>query len=399
MPTQTLHFTLDETAGALLMEIAQEHLLYENNIGKAIDTITGSLTGCPKDLALELIHGTKVIYVIEEDGHQFFSVGDRPAESHIKFPKLDCAYYAQRNTNEIAKEAMNLRTGIQSLMNQMRRNGTCTIDFSYASIIKFIGGDAEEVLNTIQYDEEVSEIAFIVRTAKAFIEKSLKTLAIVDFMKKTWYKDFESDEEFFQFIDHLAEAHSDVRTVMQLLGDLMRQNYDQLIAEEADLQAYVDATIEIEDTIKKGLLPVNLMDNYSAGWLSPDGTYYALNGEIANMLHNQIAEALHDQGIIPTVEEDGHNYDNWLHKEGWVKIHGNNILFEGNLNKRAGRGNNVYMTKTQIVMIYKYIQILYMGSMRCTHQQITAPRFQMLAEGNPDKLYREYFLGDLNDGY
>lgn len=397
MPTTVkhVHFSLGEDAGALLMTIAQEHLMYDNNIPKALDTIMGSLTGCPQDLALDLIRGSKVIYVIEEDGHQYFSVGDRPEKSDIDFPQLDCMGYAERNTKHIAKDAMELRAGINMMMNQIRRNGRCTIDFEYSSIFQFIGGNTEAVLQEIRDTQEVSDLTFMVKTGKAFIEKSMKTLAIIEFMKKTWWKEFESDTEFFMFDDWLATAHANVRNVMSLLGDLMSQNYEQIVAEESSLQSYLDSTKEIEQTIEKGLQPVNIMDNYSAGWLSPDGTYYALNGEIANMLHNQIADALHEQGIIPTVEADGTNYDNWLHAQGWVKIHGNNILFEGNLNKRARRGPNVYMTPTQVQIIYKYIQMLHRGMMKCTHQNISAARFQLFAEGNPDKLYHDYFMGDL----
>lgn len=395
---QHLHFSLDETAGALIMTIAQEHLLYGSNIEKALDTITGSLTGCPRDLALDLLRGTKVIYVIVEDGHQMFSVGDRPKESHINFPELDCSGFAQRNTHQIAKEAMNLRAGLNMVINQMRRYGKCSIDFEYSTIMKFIGGDVEDALTEIRDNREVGELTFMVKTAKAFIEKSLKTLAIMDFMKKTWSKDFESDDEFFMFDDYSQEAHAGIQSVIRVLSDVICQNYADIIAEEDSLKSYTDAVREIDEVAKKGIEPVDIMLNWSAGWLAPDGTFYGLNGEIANMLHNQISEMLKEAGVIPEIEGDedkNQNPDDWLHGQGWVKVHGHNILFEGNLNKRARRGENVYMTDTQIDIICKYIHVHHKDVVYCTHQPLTMYMFKALSQGNKFKFYKDYFMGDL----
>jgi hypothetical protein len=392
---QKLHFTLDETAGALIMTIAQEHLLYGNNIAKALDTITGSLTGCPRDLALDLLRGTKVIYVIEEDGHQMFSVGDKPKKSHIDFPEIDCSEYVQRNSHQIAKQAMHIRTGLNMMLNQMRRYRTCTIDFEYSTIMKFIGGDIEDLLTEVRDNREVSELTFMVKTTKAFIEKSMKTLAIMTFMKKTWAKDFGSDQEFFVFDDYMMEAHANISSVIHVLSDLIMQNYEAIVAEEDDLKSYTDAVREIDEIAKKGIEPVDIMINWSAGWLAPDGTFYGLNGEIANMLHNQIAELLLEAGVIPDTEDNKGNPDNWLHAQGWVKVHGHNILFEGNLNKRARRGENIYMTDTQIDIICKYIHVHHKDVVYCTHQPLTMYMFKALSQGNKFKFYKDYFMGDL----
>jgi hypothetical protein len=49
--------------------------------------------------------------------------------------------------------------------------------------------------------------------------------------------------------------------------------------------------LEINKIVSEGIKPVEITDGYNAGWLAPDGTFYGLNGTIANMLHNQIADA------------------------------------------------------------------------------------------------------------
>lgn len=64
MKTEYLHFTLGENAGRLLVDIAREHLLYSYNPQKALETITSSLTGCPKDIALDIIIGKLILLVM-----------------------------------------------------------------------------------------------------------------------------------------------------------------------------------------------------------------------------------------------------------------------------------------------------------------------------------------------
>jgi len=48
------------------------------------------------------------------------------------------------------------------------------------------------------------------------------------------------------------------------------------------------------------------------------------------------------------------NPDAWLEQHGWVKIHGNNVQFAGNLNKQMGKPN-VRMTDKQLELIRDYI--------------------------------------------
>lgn len=55
MKKGTVHFTLSGDAGKLLMQIAQEALLYELDPEKAIKVITTSLMGCPDNIALKIL--------------------------------------------------------------------------------------------------------------------------------------------------------------------------------------------------------------------------------------------------------------------------------------------------------------------------------------------------------
>ena len=164
-------------------------------------------------------------------------------------------------------------------------------------------------------------------------------------------------------------------------------------AEVDKVQLYIDAARENDEVISKGIEPVNIMDNYSAGWLSPEGLYYALNGEIANMLHIQIADALQEKGVVPEKDEfdSGINASAWLEQAGWVKIHESTVHFGGCLNERLDK-KNVDMTKTQIDIIYQYISKLHNGIMKLgwREQPVSIARFMMEAD-NLEGLYQRHF--------
>jgi len=103
------------------------------------------------------------------------------------------------------------------------------------------------------------------------------------------------------------------------------------------VQKFIEDSIRLDKESEKGIEPVNIEDGYDAGWLAPDGTYYGLNGEIANMLHNRIADSLVEAGIIPNTHDEGENPDNWLLKHGWIRQHGNWILYDGYIIAQLGK--------------------------------------------------------------
>lgn len=41
--------------------------------------------------------------------------------------------------------------------------------------------------------------------------------------------------------------------------------------------------------VKNGIIEKNIMNGYDAGWLSPDGEFYGVNGETSALLQMNIA--------------------------------------------------------------------------------------------------------------
>ena len=349
MSTKTLHFSVGEDAGKLVMEIAQEHLIYNLDVDKAIKTITDSLEGCPMDLALSLLSGDSVLLVDVKE--QVFLL-DTEGKKYSDFPKINMTEWCKNKTQEIKESGEGLVNALEQMLSKIR-NKFVTKTYNYSEIIKFVAGDNDVIIESLMETEEVSELALLYKVVREYIERVRKYQYVIEWMQKSYSSKFKTkiiDDEYLEVLDE----------VYYNFDLLLNLDFSKIVKEDANLTAFLNATIEIDEIIEKGIEPVNILDNYSAGWLSPEGEFYGLQGEIANMLHNQIADALQEKGVIPKTEKTKFNNDenvypdSWLEQHGWVRIHGNNIQFAGNLNEKIGK-ENVLITEKQIEIISDYI--------------------------------------------
>jgi hypothetical protein len=388
--TQMVHFRIGENFGALLASIAQEHLTERNNPVQALKTITESLHGCPTDLAVLILKGDVVLVVNEED--QNCMPVDRIPELHDKiFPKIDPVYFLESRTREIKKYGGYIMDGLKDLQYQIRKNrGYFDISFKYEDIFKFVAGDNEALLDELRDNREIDGIASLFETTKRFIEETMRTQSTMDWIMKT-FDEFSESKNYEYFMQLRGDVADTLVDIAYHLNQTLKLEFT-LDAPEDNVQKYIDSAREIDEVLSKDIVPVNILDNWSAGWLAPNGDYYALNGEIANMLHNQIADALVTAEIIREEEDTLKNPDAWLEQNGWVKIHGNNINFAGCLNVRIGK-RNVQMTSEQIRKIYEYGQHCCNGLLKVgwKMQPLSAVKFKDLMESNPEALNKNYF--------
>jgi hypothetical protein len=379
-----LHFSLGEEFGIRLMEIAQEHLIYGYNPVKAVATITDGLIGCPYDFALKILKGDIVLFV-EGDG---LIATERTSENDKIFPKLDIQNWITRRHNDIVEHGEVLKSELKTFQSKIHRdNYKFEMNFDYDSIFKFIAGNDNIILDELRDNSDIKQIELLISVTKKYIDHSLQIKSAMEWIVNTWG---DEDEEYSNIIDECSDS---LMNVMNLLKDTLSLDFDFGLIEDDELASFVENTIEIDNIISKGIEPVDIMDNYSAGWLSPEGVFYGLNGDIANMLHQQIADALVEINIIPeNYKENAVNPDSWLAKNGWVKIHGNNIQFEGCLNYRL-QSKNINLSNKQINIVKCYINYCHSGIMRLGWKLIpvSAARFEMMAEEDIIALNKEYF--------
>jgi hypothetical protein len=393
MTTQIVHFRVGEDFGLRLMEIAMEHLTERNNPVQALKTITESLHGCSTELALQILKGDLVLPVDVES--QQVICQTRIKGIHDHFPKVDPCYWISRRKEDIEKHGENLIAGFKELQKQIRINKKyVTLSLSYEEILKFVSGKDVDLLDTLRENSyEVDGIVSLFETAKKYIEFSMSITATMDWMLKS-FNEFSDSKLYVEYNGMKGDASQMLTDVMMVLKETLNFEFDlNQIDDVNDVQKYIDSDREIDAVIQKGIEPVDIMENWSAGWLSPEGDYYGLNGEIANMLHIQIADALVEKGMIPEEDDKGFkiNPDAWLEQQGWVKVHGNNIQFAGCLNKQMGK-KNVDLTDVQIKNIYEYCVMCHNGLIKLGWKLdlISAIRFKDLAE-NLEDMYEKYF--------
>jgi hypothetical protein len=376
-----LHFRIGANFGLLLMQIAQEHLLYNFNIQKALAT----LADLPPELQVKVLKGDYVMHV-DEDTQQLL-VGQREEGVDDEFPRIDVADWYTKNSREIISSGMELKKALDEMLWHMKYKKVYRT-YDYSVIIEFLTtGDDKAIIDDLMESEDVSQLALLIDVTKRYIEKSMKIQSVMDWMKKTYPEDFVGVPDWREYNEVL-------QIVTRKFSDLVRCDLSEVQKQVEALDNYIEATREIDEVMSKGIEPVNILDNWSAGWLAPNGDYYALNGEIANMLHNQIADALVEKGIVPKGNDtdDIINPDAWLEQNGWVKIHGKNINFAGCLNTRLGK-RNVQITPEQIERIYVYGQMCQNGSLKIgwRAEPMSAVMFRDILEANPDGLNKKYF--------
>jgi hypothetical protein len=382
--SETLQFSVGEDAGRLLMQIAQEHLLLNHNPEMALKTITECLIGCPMELALQILKGDVVLFVdVEEQTVMPLERGDKG--DNLDFPRIDIPNWCERQTREIYKNGEGLKTALDDMLFRMPYHKIHK-SYDYSQILEFIAGNNEAILEDLRETEEVSQLELLVRVTKDFIEKSIKVQSVIHWLKKTYPNEFPSEKFFTRDSDY-----SDMlNIVMRKFNEMLQQDFTNVKLQSEELQNFVDAAIENDKVLSKGIEPVDIIQNWSAGWLSPEGDYYALNGEIANMLHIQIAEALQEKGVIPLNDEGGWkiNPDSWLEQHGWVKIHDNNFNFAGCLNNRIEK-KDVNMTQKQKDLIYEYGQRCHMGVLRYGWKLIpaSAAKINLLSDDQLNEMY------------
>lgn len=393
-----VHFSIGEGFGKMLMEIAQEHLIYTLDPIKAVETLTKSLPGLPQELAFKILKGTLVL--ITDIKTQEVTVRDRE-EGDESFPKIDLIDLMIRWRREIITSGQQIVNNLFYWQNEIRgQKGRFKVDLDYEIVFKFIAGNNEALLDELREDEKILDIKSSIEISKNWIERTTKLRSTMKWIFMS-FEEFNNSTGVQKYTDFDSECRNSVLTVLQTLQATLNVDIPKFIQkheENTKIIEYLKITREIKETIDKGLEPVDINLKWDAGWLSPNGDYYALNGDIANMLHNQIADALQEKGIIPNSKNESGNYeihaDSWLEENGWVKIHRNSIHFGGCLNNRLGKPI-VDITDTQIKIINEYGRdhcngILKMG----WRLETVTPTMFLMFSRDRKALYKKFFNFD-----
>lgn len=232
----------------------------------------------------------------------------------------------------------------------------------YPELISYLSGDKDAGLLDYPRSNVVEEIKGTVEGAKNFFVKVSEVYEVI-----VWMCDALNMSRVI-LPDPILSMHTILDSLMcsdpEVEASIRKQDF-----QKQQLSEFMENEMRIEEYHKTELEPVEITEGYDAGWLSPDGEFYGLNGSTVNLLHLNIAERLLASKKIPVKEML--NPDRWLEENGWVRVHHDWILFSGSFYGKT-------LTEAQIDKFYRYGQacckgVLLLGT---SQEPITAVRLR-----------------------
>lgn len=348
-----LKFTIGKGFGQMLQRIAWERLTEKLSPMAAVEIITQSLPGCTEGMAVDILDGK--IILGEDEATQ--EVTGTPGAGG----KFNDWIREQRiHLEEEAKEWVKSLDGIRQEIADA--GGKFEFTVRYPELVSYISGDTDAGILDNPHSGTVEQIKGAIEGSNDFFAKVEEVYGVIVWMcdalntSRVLFSD--SVLRVRAILDSLACSDPEVE------ASIRKQDF-----QKQWLSEYMENEMKIEEYHKTELKPVEIIEGYDAGWLSPDGEFYGLNGSTGNLLHLNIAERLLASKKIPVKEM--RNPDRWLEENGWVKIHHDWILFSGSFYGKT-------LTDVQIEKLYRYGQVCHRGVLRLgtAQTQITAARLR-----------------------
>lgn len=344
-----LTFTIGKGFGQMLQRIAWEKLTEKYNPREAVEIITKSLPGCTEGMAVDILDG-KIILGEDEATQEVLGT---PGEGG----KFDRWIKITRAALEVeATEWVETLEGLRQTIADA--GGEFKFTVRYPELVSYLSGDKDAGLLDNPHSDVVEQIKGAVEGATNFFVKV---------------------SEVYEVIVWMCDALNTSRVILPDPVLSMHTILDSLMCSDPEVEASIrkqdfqkqrlSEWMEEREENQTELEPVEITEGYDAGWLSPDGDFYGLNGGTGNLLHLNIAERLLASKKIPVKEM--RNPDRWLEENGWVKVHHDWILFSGSFYGKT-------LTDVQIEKLYRYGQVCHRGVLRLgtSQTQVTAVRLR-----------------------
>lgn len=348
-----LKFTIGKGFGQMLQRIAWEKLTEKYNPREAVEIITKSLPGCTEGMAVDILDG-KIILGEDEATQEVLGT---PGEGG----KFDIWIKITRAALEVeATEWVETLEGLRQTIADA--GGEFKFTVRYPELVSYLSGKKDAGLLDNPHSGTVERIKGAVEGLTNFFVKVGEVYEVI-----VWMCDALNISRVL-FSDSVLRVRTIIDSLMcsdpEVEASILKQDF-----QKQRLSEYMENEMKIEEYHKTELKPVEITEGYDAGWLSPEGDFYGLNGSVGNLLHLNIAERLLASKKIPVKEM--RNPDRWLEENGWVKVHHDWILFSGSF-----YGNT--LTDVQIEKLYRYGQVCHRGVLRLgtAQTQITAARLR-----------------------
>lgn len=344
-----LKFTIGKGFGQMLQRIAWERLTEKLSPRAAVEIITQSLLWCTEGMAVDILDG-KII--LGEDEATQEVTGTPGAGGKFNDWIREQRIHLEEEVKEWVKSLEGIRQEIADA------GGKFEFTVRYPELVSYISGCEDAGLLDNPHSGTVEQIKGAIEGANDFFAKVEEVYGVIVWMcdalntSRVLFSD--SVLRVRAILDSLMTVDPEVEASIRK-QDFQKQRLSEFMEEREENQT------ELE--------PVEITEGYDAGWLSPDGEFYGLNGSTGNLLHLNIAERLLASKKIPVKELRTPGW--WLEENGWVKIYHDWILFSGSFYGKT-------LTEAQIDKLYRYGQaccegVLLLGT---SQEPITAARLR-----------------------
>lgn len=330
--SNNFHMVIGDGLGDRLYEIAQEKLL-EGNIQGMYDVYTKSLMGFEKghvdmimsreyclvtnDNALELSNNKNIINERHHTDYEFVidsyleDLGNVFQYYHDVFRHINPHLFTIKQRGAVRADKIAMIMMCRQLFDEsLAYTDEYEDAYDKWDNIEWDANDdwqsiACKYVNYYKYLSCLVEFSKIYRKYIPMFEYITKIGIMPEKYNKL--KDFEKLTQsmitiLYEFIDTRVPSHDSKE-----LDDAINKFKSDIRNE------WLPMTCIGREILSKGILPQNIMLDYDAGWIAPDGTFYGMDGDTKDMLHLNLSEKL-----VPNAE----NPDFELEKQGYVKIHG-----------------------------------------------------------------------------
>ena len=345
-----VNFTIGDGFGKMLYNLAVEKVLEGMNPEAGIKTITDSLIGCPVNYAISVLKGDIFLDVENEN---VILIDNYDELSHPYTPRSIDAFVKSKS-DYYMQQIEDWKPVLAAFRESFTRDNVFLMEkMSASKIFQYFMGEAEiEELFENADDNVIVNTKYIAQG----VQNCLKlVMDWVTYLRKV-HKMLDVDTTY-----HINTIETQAASLQRCINQIYEMCLRPLERTDSDLVTrFLDSTHQIDEALSTGIKPVNIEDKYDACWIAPDGTTYGLNGEYANMLHNTIADALIDAGIVSYESDEEKKYGSHflLEKRGFVKVHHDNVLFSG-----YDDSIRKSMTAEQVKQLIKYGNNCYGGKL------------------------------------
>jgi len=373
-----LNFGLGENFCNVLAQIAREKILYDHDFEAGVDVFTQNL-GCDRQQALQLISGKDYVLYVSNNGDCDVTMCERSELPEGKeYEEFDADTLTKFWLETIKREGNRLTKDISGMLSLLYFPGR-KVNLSFSAEVKvediinaFINERPEDIKDHLYQkmcemiedpwehgDRNFFKFKNLLKTLKFALEWIKDSAAKIEVIKEMSAAGFidKGEASITEYLDlapfYVGEVHTTCTTALYMMKTgKSSDDYESLLDE------YLKAEENLTTQLRYSIYPTKVEEKYDAGWLSPSGAYFALNGTVANMLHIQIADKLYDQGFIPHNEETNelNQKDSWLEKNGWIRLHHDEIAFWPTEEHKAP-------TDSQVDKLVKYAKTHYHGTL------------------------------------